>query len=195
MKITLSKSRILELRRLAAGLGNARSDCSIEYTDGLDVDALLLQRLRYRYLELLDTADRRLLAPDNIASSVLAAATTDGGVRLNLPATCRRVFEVRLPGWNRAAQVVPAGPVATALLRRQANPYARAKPAHPVALCAGEGIAGTAPDILCYPAPEGIPAPVTVVAVTDPGEDTYILDEAALPILLESDTPSIQKLF
>lgn len=195
MKITLSKSRILELRRIAAGLGNARSDCSIEYTDGLDIDALLLQRLRHRYLELLDTADPRLLAPDNIASSVLAAATADGGVRLNLPDTCRRVFEVRLPGWNRAARVVPAGPAATALLHRQANPYARAKPSDPVALCAGEGIAGTAPDILCYPAPEGIPAPVTVVAVTDPGEESYILDEAALPVLLESDSPSIQKLF
>ncbi len=195
MKITLSKSRILELRRLAAGLGNARSDCSIEYTDGLDVDALLLQRLRYRYLELLDTADTRLLAPDNIASSVIAAHTADGGVRLNLPDSCRRVFEVRLPGWNRAARLVHAGADATALLHRQANPYARATPEHPVAICAGEGCAGTAPDILCYPAPDGIPAPLSVVAVTDPGEESYIRDEAALPILLETSTPSIQKLF
>ena len=53
---------MLERRRISGGLEPLRSDCSIEYTDGIDIDRLLEQQLRARYVWMLDHADPSMLA-------------------------------------------------------------------------------------------------------------------------------------
>ena len=68
MKLTLTRSEMLERRRLAGGFEPLRTDCTVEDTAGTDVDALLESQLRQRYLELLDHGDISLLAPVEAAS-------------------------------------------------------------------------------------------------------------------------------
>ena len=41
MKITLSKAEMLKRRRIAGGLEPLRADCTVERTDGIDIDTVL----------------------------------------------------------------------------------------------------------------------------------------------------------
>lgn len=176
---------MLEQARIATHLADLRADCAIEFTDGIDIDVLLEQKLRSRYLALLDSGDRSLVAPDNIAAMV--AVSTDapgGGLRLTAPAMCRRVFAVRMRGWERAAEVLPCASFRR-VLGRQLNPYTAASTANPVAVLDGDGVAGSAPAVVVWPAAEGENKIEFFNAVTDSGEDFYVLDEAALPYMLD----------
>ena len=193
MKITLTKTEMLKRRRIAGGLEPLLADCTIERTDGIDVDAILADELRKRYLDLLDRGDRSLVAADNIAATASCVSDGDelaGGARVSLPTLCRRVFELQLHGWSRAVEVRPADE-AEAIISRQQNPYTAASAAHPVAVFAGGAVAGSVPDILAWPAGGPHPQAVAVTAAIDPGEDYYTMDEAALALLLApSDTIS-----
>lgn len=193
MKITLTKTEMLKRRRIAGGLEPLLADCAIERTDGIDVDAILADELRKRYLDLLDRGDRSLVAADNIAATASCVSDGDelaGGARVSLPALCRRVFDIQLRGWSRAVEVRPADE-AEAIISRQQNPYTAASAAHPVAVFAGGAVAGSVPDILAWPAGGTHPQAVAVTAAIDPGEDYYTMDEAALALLLApSDTIS-----
>lgn len=170
MKISLTKAQILERCRIDGGLEPLRSDCTIEYTDGIDVDTLLLHRLRSRYLEMLDTAPLRHLAPEEVTP----VSASGVGVRMSLPQKCRRVVDVALTGWTRAVEVLPPS-MLTAVLSWQENPYRAATTDFPIAVADASG------DILAWPAGE-----VAVIhAVCDPGESVYVLDETGLEWLIQ----------
>lgn len=181
MKITLSKSQMLERLRIAAGLEPLRADCKIEITDGIDVDAILLLNARARYLDMLDNADPRLLAPENLAP--LASATSDapaGGVMIALPTACRRVFHLRLEGWNKTIEILPHDQM-TSTINRQKNPFRKATPDRPVAVrCPGSDI-----KIMAWPGAL-IPRIADISGIIDPGEDFFTLDEAAINDILPS---------
>lgn len=172
MKVTLTKTEMLELRRVAGGLGHVRSDCSIERTDGLEVDEILLADTRKWYLDLLDTGDLRHLAPEDIGASVLLTTMYDfAGAVLTLPGNCRRVISVTMDNWRRPAPVLPASgfDMVSAL---QMNPYTAAAEETPVAVLSSDGT------VHVWPSTGKVQS---VIAVTDPGPDTYILDDSALP--------------
>ncbi len=193
MKITLSKAEMLKRRRIAGGLEPLRADCTVERTDGIDIDTVLETELRRRYLDLLDHGDRSLVAADNIAATVSCVRNEDpgtGGAHIAAPAMCRRIFDVRLSGWLRAVEVRPPDEADT-IISRQQNPYTAATAAHPVAVFTRGAVAGSAPDILAWPAVGIHPQALTVTAAIDPGEDYYTIDEAALAILLDP-SPTIQ---
>ncbi len=185
MKLQLTKAQMLKRRRLAAGLEPVRTDCTIERTDGLDVDALLLDGLRKWYVDLLANGPRHLLAEENIAEGIMLRGSASGASMLVLPSVCVRVFEVKLEGWARTAEVLPAD-MADTIHRRQRNPYTAATADHPVALA---GVADTGePCILAWP-PAG--RPLLVSAVTDEGENIYKLDEASLATMPTDAVPEI----
>lgn len=185
MKLHLTKAQMLKRRRLAAGLEPVRTDCTVERTDGLDVDALLLDGLRKWYVNLIATAPRHLLAEENIAEGVMLRGTARGASMLVLPEVCRRVFEIQLEGWTRPAPVRPACD-ADIVHMLQRNPYTAATADAPVAL------AGTSDDgqacIFAWPAAG---RPSLVAAVTDEGENMYNLDEAALDSMPADAVPQI----
>lgn len=176
MKITLTKEELRRRLRLLAGLEPARSDCAVEYTDGLAIDSLLDSRLRAWYLDLLATADMSLLAPSDISSTVRLTDGGSGGSAIALPAMCRRVAAVRLGGWTRATNVLPPTEAAT-VVRRQGNPFLAATADSPVAVELPGGDAGASGGILAWPPSDSVEL---LTAVLDPGPDSFIMDETAL---------------
>lgn len=171
---------MLERCRIAGGLEPLRNDSTVNFTDGIDVDALLQQRLRSAYLRMLDEAPLELLAPQNIAgdTAVLKEAAGDG-VYLSLPPECRRVVSVRLYGWDCAAAVAGTEQTA-ALIRRQLNPFTRASSHRPAAALVDERCSGKAAQIMCWPSDGTLVQIMSVIAVVDPGEERYVLDEAGM---------------
>lgn len=176
MKITLLKEEMRRRLRLLAGLEPVRADCTIEYTDGLDIDGLLDCKLRAWYLDLLDNGDMSLLAPTDIAAT---SRSTDGPYEasaISLPAMCRRVDAIRLEGWSRSVKILGKDMVA-ATVRRQSNPFLAATPDSPIAVENPGGTGGSPGDILAWPKGKSVSL---LTAVLDAGPDSYTLDETAL---------------
>lgn len=188
MKLTLTREEMLERCRLAGGLEPLRTDCTIEYTEGISPDSILEQRLRSRYLQLLDAGTREMVAADNIAATVSTAqgALPAAGVVLTMPAMCRRVFDVQLRGWSHPVAVRPYEALAE-VMNLQQNPYTRATATSPVAVFASGALAGASPAVLAWPAgasADASPQVAVATAVIDPGPDYFTLDEAAIDSLI-----------
>lgn len=163
MKLTLTAAEMLARWRLLKAIEPARLDCSVERTDGIDLDAYLSAEMRRWYLDLLDHAPASLLAPANIASR---ASVRDCGTHafVRLPAGCRRVLAVRLAGWPLAVSPVADSPAAR---RAATNPYTSAPVA--VAVDSGRGLVtspGSSIELL--------------LAAFDSGPESYSFDELAL---------------
>lgn len=174
---------MLKYRRLLGGLEPLRQDCSIEQTDGIDVDVLLEAHLRRWYLQLLDSAPRHLLAPENIAATVTTTHVGEGyadGIRLTMPAMCRQVFDVQLKGWHHAVEV-QAPSECERIISLQQNRFTAASISHPVAVLLPGESGGKAPQVLAFPGTGGSAVQVSVVtAVLDQGNKVYTFDERAL---------------
>lgn len=176
MKLILTREEMLARRRLAGGFEPLRTDCTVEDTAGTDIDAMLEQQLRGRYLELLDTADPALLAPEDVAAGTTLTAYADGGSLLTPPAACRRVTAVWLEGWEREAEVLPSAEMGR-VARLQRNPFTASAAHAPVAVALPDG------RIAAWP---GAGKCRRVMAVCDAGPDIYKIDERAIGLLCES---------
>jgi len=182
MKLTLSKEEMLVRRRLAGGFEPLRVDCTVEDTAGIDINAILAQQLRSRYLELLDTADPALLAPEDVAAGSSVTEYIDGGMLLTPPATSRRVLSVWLDGWQCEAEVLPESELKR-VKALQRNPFTASGSRTPVAVALPDG------RIAAWP---GASRCLRVTAVCDPGPDIYKIDERAVGLLCESQyNPSL----
>lgn len=195
MKVTLSKAQMLERCRLVGGLEPLRSDASVEYTDGIDIDAILESHLRSRYLEMLDSGRAESVAADDISATVRVSETevSGGGVMLTFPSMCRRVLSVSLRGWERHAAVLPETSCGE-VMQRQLNRFTRATARHPVAVRAGNSTGGSAGGVLCWPSPGGRVSVSGAIAVTDPGPDYYTLDEVAVDELCRAVVSDLRAL-
>lgn len=176
MRITLTKEEMRSRLRCLAGLDPERSDCSVEYTDGVSLDDFLDIKLRSWYLALLSDGDVSLLAPADAASAARCTAGPAGGVSVDLPAMCRRVCDIRLAGWHRAATVLPASECA-ATVRRQSNPFLAATADSPVAVVAPGGSGGAMGTVFAWPYADKAEL---LTVVLDTGPDTFSFDETAL---------------
>lgn len=180
MKISLTRAQMLERRRLAGGLEPLRSDCYIEFTDGIDVDRMLEQDLRARYVWMLEHADMSMLAVDAV-TGVKESPTSNGGIRLRLPASCRRPVDVEIEGWEHPATVLP-GEMFDKISSWQDNPFRAATTLRPVAVLGAEG------DIYAWPGGQL----VSLRGICDPGPDNYVLDESGLKYLLDNGKGNTQ---
>ncbi|MDE6134768.1 MAG: hypothetical protein K2F79_04260 [Muribaculaceae bacterium] len=180
MRIELTATELLKRRLVLAGLQPLNSGLDYRSTEGVDVDTIVTFRLRQWYLDLLDHGAPPMLAPENIAADVgsFAAAAPSGGVAIELPAACRRVFSLKMKGWQRSAPVGQETGLSDAI-RRQLNPYSAATAARPLAILSGR-------TILAWPAGTG-PQVQELTAVLDPGPGLYIMDESALSTLPVTD--------
>lgn len=180
MKLSLTKAQMLERRRLSGGLEPLRTDCTIEYTDGIDIDRLLEQELRARYVLMLDHADPSMLAVEAV-NGIKESSAPAGGSKLRLPASCRRAIDVELEGWGRAATVMP-GDSFDRILSWQDNDFRAATALHPVAVAGPDG------DIYAWPAGQL----KRLRGISDPGDEHYILDESGLSYLLDNGKGNTQ---
>lgn len=178
MIVTLNTTQVLEYRRIAAGLKFLRSDCTVELVDGTDVDATDSQTLRRRYLQLLDTAPPHLLPTADIADEINLTVASGFHGEAALPERCRRLVNIRLGAWQR-----PAFPVnreqytAGSRHRKELNPYSVPDNSEPVAVTEPDGT------LTVIPAMRGAEV-ARAIAVIDPGDGTYILDESLLDALV-----------
>ena len=172
-------AELLVLARRSAGFTHVNADCSVEQVDGIDVDALLADEIRRRYLHLLDTASPTLLAPSDVASltSFEPPPEPSAAGTVTLHSSCRRPLALRLDGWTAAARVLPAEllPVAK---EWQKNPYTAATPSSPLAVLA---YPGSRCELLVWPAESSAAVESALAVALDPGyPDVFLLDEAAL---------------
>lgn len=164
-----TSTEMLALWRRALGLEIARTDCTVEVFEGIDLNADILSRMRRWYLSLLDTAPPELLPVADFAQTATITPRSDGGCDIALPAKARRILAVKLSGWKN--QAVPLS-LTDALPRlvRMASPFAGPGPCQPLAIL-------EAGSLRVYPAADKIEL---LLAVSDPGPEAYILDETLL---------------
>lgn len=183
MKITLTQAQMLSLWRRAQGLEPTAAAVSLEQWDSIDTEAQLALRMRQWYLRLLDTGDETLVATSDISTQISLRRVGDGLYAATLPATCRRLLRLNVTDECGTSMVVPDADVVpetavTRYRRRRANPWGA--PAFvPVRAC----VRGHSLVVACGHGPVGadtLPAVSEAQAVIDPGDETYILDEAAL---------------
>ncbi|MCM1309803.1 MAG: hypothetical protein NC301_02115 [Bacteroides sp.] len=163
MKRTLTKAEMLTLWRYARTAEPLRLDCTVARTEGADFDAMLTEEMRAWYLTQLDEAPEELLAPEELASEAQVSGVY-GVTHVKLPQRVRRILRVRFSEWPGA--VVPDENPAT-LRRLAANPY-----------CQRPMAARISPRELIVCAPRGSLS--SVIAITDPGSETYIFDDRLL---------------
>lgn len=173
MTVTLTRSQMLEAWRRRAGLEPLNRDCTIERFDGIDADAVIAERMRQWYLDLLDNGDLKLIGSATEASSLVKARLTtgNGSAVIETDPSVRRLLTIRLSGWERSAAVVDRSDAA-GLIGLQDNRYSRAGTASPLAYRDEAGL------VIATPA-TGVTV-ISAMAIIDPGADTYILDERAL---------------
>lgn len=169
-----SSEEMLALWRRELGYDTRRNDCSVSVYEGIDIDDMLRRRIRAWYLGLLDTADPALVPTDDFAVQAIATPLPDGGSFVALPDGARRPLAVMLDTWSRP--VAPVSPDdAAPRLGRMASPYGQPGRRSPLAVAVPGGIR-------CYPSGRLV---MSLLAVSDPGPDTYILDDTLLPDFLK----------
>lgn len=102
-----SYDEMVELWLLHRYHETARTDAQVVRADGIDLRRLAADEMRSWFMNLLDTAPRELLDPDDISDvAPVPVRLTDGRLAITLPESCRRVVGVRLAGWERSATIL-----------------------------------------------------------------------------------------
>ena len=128
----LTYEELLTQFKIRAGLSPRRDGCSIDIASGFDADGLMEQHIRSWYASLIENAPAEMLDPENVAPLLSATALPDGSAEVVLPPQCRRIFTIKLRGWEREAEVVDAADhprlcrvlSASSSIRRTSHPYA-----------------------------------------------------------------------
>lgn len=167
---------MLACYRLQAGLSLQGAACAIEVSDGIDVDSILPAALRAWYAAQLDSADPQLLPTVDIGPSLRPTqySAPAGSCRLVLPASARRLLSLHPSPTGAPACIYPADAL-DEVLRRQLNPYTAATAEAPEAVMLGSG--GGSIELLLWPAAASV---ASAKVVTDPGDDSFVLDEQLL---------------
>lgn len=177
MKITLSSSEILAQWKLCRGFEPLREDCEITRTDGVNLDALLRLEMRNWYLNLLKTAPIEMLVLTNIANDIAIVANDNNVGVVQLPESCRRLVEFQLKGWKRPAKIIDNPNCRDALM--QDNAYSRSGCEQPIVIKRGNSLH-------IYSLPDATPTIVRAMAVMEPTDGSYEMDESALATILDN---------
>lgn len=180
MLLNLTKQEMLKRRRLVDGLEPSSSLAAIERTDGISLDAMLLEDLRLWYMNLLDTADPQHLPCRDVKAECTASIVAPAAaIAVTFPAAARRPVSIRIRGWQRSAMILGHEHY-DAVLRRQFNPYTAAAAGSPVAVTVPRARPDTPHQVLVWPKIAGNFID-EATAIIDPGPESYILDESLLP--------------
>ncbi len=97
----LTESEMLDLWKQILHLETPRRDCTVEWDDGIDLDALLLTHIKQWYAHQLNTAPAKLLPIEDLASQV-PINTRNGIVVATVPEQSVRPVEWKLAEWQRS---------------------------------------------------------------------------------------------
>lgn len=178
--MNFTKSEILARCRRALGLEPSRTDYTLSFTDGIDLDSFLLDRLRRGYLRLLREAPPEVLSTSDLADDFPEHEWAGGGMAvLRLPSDCVRIFSLRLENWDHAVAVESADGL-PGFLAQCDNRFTAPQSCNPRAVVSVDGRR-----IFVAPAEESVTV-VHASGVADPGEDCYSLSEDGLTLLFEN---------
>lgn len=179
--MTLTHDQMLELWRLHLHLEPKIIDASVERFDYLDIDRDISLAMRAWYLDLLRYGDLDLLQPEDIVSRVTFRDIDGRHVQARLPSNVVRVTGLTLEGDTRplpVATVTPDQASASAVMRRCDHSLLsrRASLSLPTVSVIERDIIIDYGDSLPFP-------PSHIMAVTDPGDEIYVLHERALSLI------------
>ncbi len=168
---TKSEAEMIGLWKQLLHLEVPRTDCTVQRTDGIDLDSLIATHIRQWYAHLLKTAPLHQVPVESITSGI-TLSSSQGVVKITLPPNCIRPVEVQLDGWQRPVTefLAPNHPKA----KMQASPLMRSGCENPAAVLSGN-------TLTIYSIAEGRLALIeTLRAVVAPPMGTYTFSLDAL---------------
>lgn len=164
--MTLTHQQMLAHWRRARGVEDSREGCSIEVYEGVNTALRHATDMRMWYLNLLDNAPLRYLVTHDVAGQAGIMEVAPGIWQITLPTAVRRVVSVTTAD--------SAGPIAVQDRNFPTNPFLRGSQLFPVVVRDGRNLQM-----------HSVETPVLrqLIAITDPGDEVYELDESALSLL------------
>lgn len=162
---SIPSDELLQLWKLHHGYGPMRNDCVVSRTDGPDLDALIMEKIRAWYVKMLTDMPKEYLPVTEI-STQLTLSPLEGGAWSRLPDNCMRIIDVTAANWTVPAVIVTDLTHPDALA--QTNPFARAGSDRPVVIKGTDSIS-------FFPAP--VPDSdfsVKAVIIPDVDADSYL---------------------
>ena len=98
----LSESEMLDLWKTMMQLQPAHYGCSIERTDGIDIDELLLIHIRKWYASLLLSAPDGIVPVEDVKDRLSVMVADNGVVTAMVPPECVRPVEWKLKAWQKS---------------------------------------------------------------------------------------------
>ena len=92
---------MLDLWKQVMHLDTPRRDCTVEWDDGIDLDALLLTHIKQWYAHQLNNAPTNLLPIEDLAAQI-PLDTRDGIVIATVPEQSVRPMEWKLAEWQHS---------------------------------------------------------------------------------------------
>lgn len=178
--MTLTDQQMYTHWRRYRGLEPELSDCSVEMFEGADLTARLHVEMRQWYLDLLDHGDLGLLTLTDVASRLAFTPADAAGVwRAPLPPDVRRPVTLTLAGGLTVAVQHAGDPAVQRALMLANNPYSRQCAMQPLVYVDG----GRTLTLVAAGSDSQAPHVLSAMAVVDPGDELYTMDESALGLL------------
>ena len=98
----LSESEMLDLLKTMMLLQPAHYGCTIERTDGIDIDELLLIHIRKWYASLLLSAPDGIVPVEDVKDRLSVMVADNGVVTAMVPPECVRPVEWKLKAWQKS---------------------------------------------------------------------------------------------
>ena len=98
----LSESEMLDLWKTMMQLQPAHYGCTIERTDGIDIDELLLIHIRKWYASLLLSASDGIVPVEDVKDRLSLMVADNGVVTAMVPPECVRPVEWKLKAWQKS---------------------------------------------------------------------------------------------
>ena len=98
----LSESEMLDLLKTMMQLQPAHYGCTIERTDGIDIDELLLIHIRKWYASLLLSAPDGIVPVEDVKDRLSVMVADNGVVTAMVPPECVRPVEWKLKAWQKS---------------------------------------------------------------------------------------------
>lgn len=169
----LSENEMLNLWKTVMHLQPVHRDCTIERTDGIDVDELLLLHIRQWYATLLQSASTCVVPVLDVKSALTdVTVASNGVVTVAVPPQCVRPVEWKLSAWDKSVTLFlqPGAPEAAYLHSEWTRPGA----CDPAAVDYGDRI-------LLFTLPEGTQPTFDMArCVVRPADGTYSFHRSAL---------------
>lgn len=170
----LSESEMLDLWKTMMQLQPAHYGCTIERTDGIDIDELLLIHIRKWYASLLLSAPDGIVPVEDVKDRLSVMVADNGVVTAMVPPECVRPVEWKLKAWQKSVTLFlqPNVPEAAYLH----NEWTRPGVCDPAAVDYGNRI-------LLFTLPDGeLPIFDMARCVVRPTDGKYIFHASALAL-------------